>query len=369
MVSKGATFRRAWDNGFGVTSLGPNGVFTFSPGTPLTVDVQSTNGGTSYPKGSGSPNGLVSMMAGDPATYGRATTIPGFGPPGGGGAEWGLRQWHIATWIQDDMRVTPKLTLNLGARYEYNSIPYEVGSRLGGVVDRGSLLGHFVLNPRPLYPPDYANLVPRFGIAYKLTSRTILRGGFGIFTNNIPTVYPDQSAVNFPLASLSYLTNATYSLTPLPVSLPALTSTSGQVMPPNGDTKLIPPNTPVNLAPIAAAIGSIGGDYPSDQMKNGYTATGNFTIEQELPADIVLQISYVANKGVHLYNITADTRMGSMEPNRSINPIPKSLRGLVNFSSFTTKVRRTITPCRCRHGRFRHRVGFNSKLPTRGAGI
>jgi outer membrane receptor protein involved in Fe transport len=164
------------------------------------------------------------MMAGDPATYGRATTIPGFGPAGGGGAEWGLREWHIGAYIQDDLKLTTKLTLNLGARYEYNSVPHEVGSRLGGVIDHGSLFGHFVLNPQPLYSPDYANLVPRLGVAYRATSKTVLRGGFGIFTNTIPTVYPDQAAVNFPLATLSYLSNATYSITPLPVSLPALTS-------------------------------------------------------------------------------------------------------------------------------------------------
>jgi hypothetical protein len=298
----GATFRRGWDNGFGVTGAGPNGVFAFSPTTKLTEAIPSTNGQTSYQIGDPSPSGLISMMAGDPATYTRATTIPGFGPAGGGGVEWGLRAWHIATYIQDDFKVTSKLTLNLGARYEYNSVPHEVGSRLGGVVDQGSLYGHFVLNPQPLYAPDYANLVPRIGVAYKATTKTVLRGGFGIFTNTIPTVYPDQAAVNFPLATLSYLTNATYSMTPLPVSLPPLTSISGQVMPPNGNTSLIPPNTPVNLLPISKVIGAIGADLPSDQLKNGYTMTGNVTIEQELPAALVLQMSYVGNKGVHLYN-------------------------------------------------------------------
>jgi Carboxypeptidase regulatory-like domain/TonB dependent receptor-like, beta-barrel len=307
LFSIGGTFRRGWDNGFGVTGLGPNGQFQFNAGTPLTEDIPSTNGQQPYgPSQTGiytaSPNGLVAMMAGDDAQYGRATTIPGFGPPGGGGVHWGLRTWHIATYFQDDMKVTQKLTLNLGARYEYHAVPWEIGSRLGGIVDQGPLLGHFVLNPRPLYPSDYGNLVPRFGIAYKALNKTVIRGGVGIFTNVIPTVYPDQAAVNFPLASLSFLSNATYSLTPLPVSLPPLTSTSGQVMPPSGGTNQIPPNTPVNLAPIAAQIGAISGDYPSDQLKNGYTVTSNFTIEQELPWNVVLETSYVGNKGVNLYN-------------------------------------------------------------------
>jgi hypothetical protein len=297
----GGNFRRIQDNGFGVTSLGPNGVYEFAPGTPLAQTINSTNGGPPLLAGSGSPNGLVSMMEGVSLSYGRATTIPGFGPPGGGGTKWGVRRWHLAGWIQDDLMATSKLTLNLGFRYEYNSVPWEIGNRLGGVVDQGNLFGHFVLNPNPLYTADYKGFAPRFGLAYQLDKKTVVRGGVGIFTNNIPTVYPDQAAVNFPLAALSYLQDAPYSMTPLAVSLPVLTSTSGTPMPPNGDTRRIPANTPVDLAPIADVIGDIAGDYPSDQMKNGYTISTNLTVERELPGNINFTVSYVGNLGKKLY--------------------------------------------------------------------
>ncbi len=297
----GGNFRRGRDNGFGVTSLGPNGVYQFGAGTALAQNISSINGGPALLAGTGSPNGLISMMEGLPASFGRATTIPGFGPPGGGGAWWGVRVWHLAGWVQDDMKLNSKLTVNLGFRYEYNSVPWEVGNRFGGVVDHGSLFGHFVLNPKPLYAPDYNNFAPRLGVAYKVTDKTVLRGGFAIFTNSIPTVYPDQATVNFPLAALSYLQNAPYSMTPLPVALPVLTDLSGTPMPPNGNTKLIPGNTPVNLAPIAAVVGNIAGDYPSDMLRNGYTISGNVTVEQQLPGNINLGVSYVVNNGIHLY--------------------------------------------------------------------
>jgi hypothetical protein len=302
--SIGGNYRRGRDNTVAVTSLGPQGVYAFAPGTPLTETIPSINGGTALLAGTASPNGLISMMAGDPFTYGRATTIPGFGPLGGGPAWAGVRRWHLATWIQDDFKATSKLTVNLGLRYEYNSVPLEVANRFGGVADYGNLYGHFVLNPEPLYQPDYLNFAPRLGIAYRATSRTVLRGGFAIFTNTIPTVYPDQTTANFPLASLNWLPNATYSMTPLAVSLPVLTSTSGQPMPPNGNTKLVPPNTPVNLSPISALLGPVGGDYASDRFRNGYTISGNATVERELPGSVDLQVSYVVNNGVHLYNQT-----------------------------------------------------------------
>ena len=297
MFTMGMDYRYGQDNGFGVTSAGPNGQYTFNAGTPLTVNIPSTDGGPPILAGTGSPSGLVSVMAGNPTNYKRATTMPGYGPVGGGGVWWGLRIWHVAPYIQDDIKLTPKLTFNLGLRYEYNSVPYEVQNRLGGVRDSGPLYGQFVLNPKPLYEPDRTSFAPRFGFAYRALSKTVVRGGLSVFTTAIPLIMPDQAAVNFPLASYSALTNPPYSLTPLPVTLPTLTSTSGAVMPPSGGTKNIPPNTPVNLAPIAAEIGDIIGDWASDKLKNGYTLTGNLTIEQQLRGDMALQMSYLLNNG------------------------------------------------------------------------
>lgn len=282
--------------------MGPNGQYLFTPGTALSVTIPSTNEGAPLPAGSPSPNGLISMMAGDAFTYGRGLSAPGYGPPGGGLAPWGIRGWNIATWIQDDFKVTSKLTVNLGLRYEYNSVPWEVYNRSGQVTDYGNLYGRFVVNPQPLYPPDYNNFGPRVGIAYRVTPKTVVRAGFAIFSNVIPMVYSDQADSSFPLESLNYLSNPTYSLTPLAVNLPVLTSLSGQPIPPNGNTKLIPPNTPVNLAPTAAVTGPLSAWYPSDRLRNGYTITDNFTVEQELPGSVDFQLSYVGNNAVHLYS-------------------------------------------------------------------
>jgi hypothetical protein len=328
----GGNYRRGWDNTSAVTSLGPQGQYAFNAGTPLTETVPSMNGGTPLLVGTPSPNGLISMMAGDPFTYGRATTVPGYGPTGGGGAWAGVRRWHLATWIQDDIKATSKLTVNLGLRYEYNSVPSEVFNRFGGIADYGDLYGQFVLNPTPLYQPDYLNFGPRLGIAYRGPSETVLRGGFAIFSNMIPTVYPDQTTACFPLASLNYLTYPTYSLTPLQVSLPVLMSTSGQPMPPSGKTTLVPPNTPVNLAPITAILGPVSGYWASDRFRNGYTISGNATVERELPGAVDLQVSYVANNGVHLYNEAEPNGYTGAEP--QYTPYTQISPGLGEFEMF-----------------------------------
>jgi hypothetical protein len=298
----GVSYRYGQDDGTGVTGPGPNGTYVFSPGATLNVAIPSTNGGPTIAAGTASPNGLVSMMTGSPASYSRSSSIPGFGPPGGAGTHWGLRIWHLATYVQDDMKVTPHFTLNLGLRYEYSSVPYEIENRLGGVADSGPLYGHFVLSPQPLYRPDRLNFAPRLGAAYRWRGKTVFRGGFAVMTNVIPTVYPDQAAVDFPMASLSTMTNPPYSLQPLSATLPALTSTTGAVMPPNGNTNAIPANTPVNLAPIAAITGPIEGYWASQELKNGSTLQGNFTIEQMLPVDMALQASYVTSNALSLYS-------------------------------------------------------------------
>ena len=300
----GAEFRRERDNGTGVTGIGPSGSYSFNPGVPLTETIQSTNGGAPLLAGSPSPNSLISMMEGDDYNYGRATAVPGYGPPGGGFVWWGLRRWTLGVYAQDDFKVTHTLTLNLGLRYEYQSVPWEVGNRLAGPADYGSLYGQFVMNPKPMWQPDYlsGNFGPRVGLAQRLGKNTVLRGGFAIFTNMIPTVYPDQALVNFPIASLNYLPNAPYSINPLSVSLPVLTSTSGQPIAADWNTKRVPPNTPVNLVPYANILGPIGGDWASDRLRNGYTINGNFTLEHQFRGDIQAQISYVANNGVSLYD-------------------------------------------------------------------
>jgi hypothetical protein len=297
----GVQYRYGQDNGIGVSGEGPNGVYTFSPGTPLLQSIPSTNGGPTLAAGTGSPSGKVSMMEGADVSYERSTPINGYGPPGGI-VNWGLRIWNLGTYIQDNIRFNPKWTLNVGLRYEYQSVPYEIRSRLAAIVDHGAMSGQLVINPQPLYQPDRASFAPRLGFAYSLTNKTVIRGGFAIFTNVIPTVYPDQAAVLFPMESTGILTRASYSLTPLSVSLPSLTSTSGQVMPPNGNTRQIPPNTPVNYAPIAAILGNLTGDWASEELRNGYTESANLTVEQQLPWGLVWGVSGVTTDSTNQFN-------------------------------------------------------------------
>jgi Carboxypeptidase regulatory-like domain/TonB dependent receptor-like, beta-barrel len=115
-----------------------------------------------------------------------------------------LKQYGYAAFVQDDWRVTQRITLNLGLRYEYTTPPSEAHNLLGnfdptlGMVQLGtSQLGS-------IYNGDHTNFAPRVGVAWDVTGKgtTIVRAGFGMAyelltmntflsqqnTNNAPTL-------------------------------------------------------------------------------------------------------------------------------------------------------------------------------------
>ena len=87
-------------------------------------------------------------------------------------------------YLQDDLRLRPNLTLNLGLRYEYYSPASERDGRLYNVVD--SPYGPFRNKGEPAWEPDSNNFAPRFGLSWDLDghSRNVVRMGFGMFYND-----------------------------------------------------------------------------------------------------------------------------------------------------------------------------------------
>lgn len=101
----------------------------------------------------------------------------------------GNRQWRLAGYFQDDFKVSPKLTLNLGLRYEYDQPWYEAHNRTANVlpdntveytghVPAGAVPGSIVCPTRACYNANYTQFMPRIGFAYQLTPKFVVRGGY-----------------------------------------------------------------------------------------------------------------------------------------------------------------------------------------------
>ncbi len=116
-----------------------------------------------------------------------------------------FRSGGYGLFVQDDWKARPNLTLNLGLRYEYFDVLKERDDKVANFVfgPGGGLVGSMVVPTSELYKPDRNNFAPRLGFAYSprfgnLEQKMVLRGGFGISYNRIPTVVFSNTRGNPP---------------------------------------------------------------------------------------------------------------------------------------------------------------------------
>ena len=112
------------------------------------------------------------------------------------------RRYSTAFFVQDDWRVTEKLTLNLGLRYDFMTPSYEKDNRQANFDPATGTLVYASdgsLEDRALVKPDRNNVAPRIGVVFALDDKTVLRGGYGMFYNPIDRIgSEDQVALNPP---------------------------------------------------------------------------------------------------------------------------------------------------------------------------
>ncbi len=246
----------------------------------------------------------------------------------------------------DDYKVTPRLTLNLGLRYELFATVKEKYDAQGTYfiptqtlfVPKGqtaqltptiaSLVPISATASRGLVPVDTNNFAPRIGLAYKITDRLVLRAGYGIFyagyetgpwSNPSPPFNPPfftTESYNVPCPAAS----ANPAPGQLDCSIPGFSHLS------NGFplNSLVDPNTPqlLELDP---------------RILTPYMQQWHVSTQYQLPLDTLLEIGYAGSKGTKLYTFydgnqpppTTDTT-AAFAPRR---PVPKIDSGITIFNS------------------------------------
>ena len=206
-----------------------------------------------------------------------------------------LRFFSYAFFVQDDYKVTPRLTVNLGIRYDFGRPREEArgflrgfdpevpnpaaGGRLGAVV---GAIGQSGLQAENfgLVNPDRTNFGPRIGFAYSVNDKTVVRGGYGIYY--APVVYNDfgntgvlgysPGAVNINGGLDAFITLDNY------------------------------PSVP-QANPDDQAVGQLDRndlDFFDKNFKTGRTVQYSLDLQRQLPWNLAVQVSYIGSKGTRL---------------------------------------------------------------------
>jgi hypothetical protein len=251
---------------------GPRGTFTF-------------NGSVTLP-GTGSPNqfnNYAAFLLGLPQQVSK-TIQPDWSSP---------RQWMEGFYFRDRWQVNRNLTLTLGLRWEY--YPLMTYAHFG-MVRYDPSTGNVNVGGLGSVPSDTGisvskkQFAPRFGLAYRLGNKSVIRSGYGISID--PQGPLAQMLFSYPLDVLQTFSGNTSYIPygPIANGIPAIPY-------PNLSSGVIP-------LPLATTTTSLpGGDY-----KRGYVQSYNFTVQRELPGSFVGSAGYVGTHTVRqnaAFNINA----------------------------------------------------------------
>jgi hypothetical protein len=204
-------------------------------------------------------------------------------------------------YIQDQWRVTPRLTLNVGVRYEnqrpaterINRLVYfnttvlnPISSAIGFPVRGGFEYAGVNGNDRYAWPPNNKDFAPRAGIAFKITDRLVARVGAGIFS------LPPSAMISFdtPGQFIGYSSSTQYNATSqngfVPLNLVSNPFPSGLVQPSGSSQGLL------------TLVGD-GQDqiWPKAKHPTPYSEQWSFDLQYQLSSHSVFQIGYVGNRG------------------------------------------------------------------------
>ena len=272
------------------------------------LDTNPLYGQDTYSGGFSKPSGGPT----DATSYSLADFI--FGLPNtinqGSYAVINLRQFVHSLYAQDDYRITPKLTLNLGLRWEFASPLYERDNNYSNfdptAVTMIKATGGSLYN-RALVHPNYGDFGPRVGLAYSLDQKTVIRSGYGISYTFFNRPGSAQEGINAPQALFGVLSQSN----PLsPAFLTTQNSFSDNIA------------SPAAFNPALSNVVYTPPNSPWPMIQNWM-----FSVQRQLPTDTIFELSYNGNQSTHLpiiadYNQAAPNQPGSTVAYTARVPIP-----------------------------------------------
>jgi Carboxypeptidase regulatory-like domain/TonB dependent receptor-like, beta-barrel/TonB-dependent Receptor Plug Domain len=261
-------------------SLFPTGFFYFGgPGQSLTADPSFayfdpdafySNGGSD----------IADLLLGLPVSVTRGLQF----------TQPTTRSWESHIYAQDVWRATRRLTLVYGARYEYQA-PFGEADDQAANFDRATLsllLAGRGSNSSALVEPDRNNIAPRLGLAWQLTDRAVLRGGWGLFYTPENDGRADVLTKNYPFAVREETINSVFGGLPFPYVLDAGIPRDSTIDVPPGDA------IPIEEIPNARNQSFY---FVEPSFRTGWAQLFNVVLQRELSSNLTGELGYVGSIG------------------------------------------------------------------------
>src|SRR5579871_442852 len=270
------------------------------------------------------------------------------------------RSWENGFYGQDDWRVSSRLTLNLGLRYDLFTWPTEENNRMANFnpqTDTIEIAGQNGVNDAAGLQTPKHNFAPRVGFAYDLfgTQKTVLRGGYGIFYFIDREGIDKQMSQNAPFGG-----SASYSYSNGITNDGFFTPGSGTLLTIGGLATPLPSG-----APDVASITPVG--FPSKTSLAGVSLVNpqnvsltawlthdttssvqewNFQVEQQIDSKTAFTLAYVGTRGNHLatfYDINRASYTTGINPYPGLGTVPvNNTEGTSTYNGLQTQISRQM---------------------------
>jgi Carboxypeptidase regulatory-like domain len=308
----------------------------------MVVDLRLTTANSSQFNASFGPNftqGPNPTSANPDTGFGFASFL--LGTSSGGGitlnANAAFQKSFIGAYVNDEWKLRRNLTVNLGLRWDEQTAPTDRFDRLSyWTVDKNPISDQVGLNlngalqytgggnPRSVYDAQHTNFAPRVGVSYSATSKMVMRAGFGLFYT------PAIEFGDYEGLSLNGFTQTT----PYIGSVDGVTPTN-LLRDPFPTGLLLPPGK------AAGALTNVGLD--TNAMERGrptpYVEQWTFSIQHELPSNILVEAAYVGNHGVKLPY--ASFERNQLDPkylslgNQLLDPVANPFHGVITVGALS----------------------------------
>lgn len=218
-----------------------------------------------------------------------------------------LRQYVHSLYVQDDFRVTPKLTVNAGLRWEFATPLFERDNNYSNFdpatntmkkATSGSLFNRSLVNP------DYKDFGPRLGLAYSIDAKTVVRSGYGISYTFFNRVGSALEGINAPQALFGVLNQSFPQGGPVPASF--LTTQ-------NSFTTGIA--NPSSFNPINSNVVYVPADTRSPYVQNWF-----LSVQREITKNTLIELAYNGNHSLRLPILADYNQAGVNAVTATCNP-------------------------------------------------